>query len=38
MTREFVAWAILYALGKVREFQKLLMVVNNMPGSFYFDS
>ena len=28
MTREFVAWAFLYALGKFRESQKLLMVVN----------
>ena len=38
MTREFVAWAILFALGKVRESQKLLMVVNKAPGSLYFDS
>ena len=38
MTREFVAWGILYALGKFRESQKLLMVVNKAPGSLYFDS
>ena len=29
---------ILYAFVKVRKSYKLLMVVNNMPGSFYFDS
>ena len=32
------AWEILYALVKVRESQKLLMVVNKAPGSLYFDS
>ena len=34
MTREFVAWAILYALGKVRESQKLLLVVNLVHSTF----
>ena len=38
MTREFVAWAIVYALGKVTESQKLLMVVNKAIASLYFDS
>ena len=37
MTREFVAWAILYALRKVRASQKLLMIVNQAPGLLYFD-
>ena len=32
------AWEILYAFVKVRESQKLLMVVNKAPGSLYFDS
>ena len=34
------AWAldILYPFVKVRESQKLLMVVNTAPGSLYFDS
>ena len=32
------AWEILYALAKVRESSQLLMVVNNAPGSLYFDS
>ena len=32
------AWEILYALFKVRESQKLLIVVNKAPGSLYFDS
>ena len=32
------AWEILYALVKVRESLKLLMVVNKAPGSLYFDS
>ena len=32
------AWEILYCLVKVRESQKLLMVVNKAPGSLYFDS
>ena len=35
---EFVAWAILYALGKDRESQKLLMIVNKLPVSLYFVS
>ena len=29
---------ILYALGKNRESQKLLMIVNKVPDSLYFDS
>ena len=32
------AWEILYALVKVRESQKLLMVVKKAPVSLYFDS
>ena len=32
------AWEILHALVKVRESQKLLMVVNKVPGSLYYDS
>ena len=32
------AWEILYAMVKVREYQKLLMVVNKAPSSVYFDS
>ena len=32
------AWEILQALVKVRESQKLLMVVNNAPGSLLFAS
>ena len=32
------AWEILYAFVKVRESQKLLMVVKKPPGSHYFDS
>ena len=32
------AWEILHALLKVRESQKLLMVVNKVPGSLYYDS
>ena len=31
------AYEILYAFVKVRESYKLLIVVNNTPGSFYFD-
>ena len=34
---QVVASAILYTLVKVRESQKLLMVVNKAPGSLYFD-
>ena len=32
------AWEIIHALVKVREFQQLLMVVNKVPGSLYYDS
>ena len=32
------AWEILHALVKVRESQKLLIVVNKVPGSLYVDS
>ena len=32
------AWEILYGFFKVRESQKLLMVLNKAPGSLYFDS
>ena len=32
------AGEILYAMAKVRESQKLLMVLNKAPGSLYFDS
>ena len=32
------AWEILYTLLKVRESEKLLMVMNKSPGSLYFDS
>ena len=32
------AWEILHALVKVKESQKLLMVVNKVPGSLYYDS
>ena len=33
------AWKILYVMVKVKEYQKLLlMVVNKAPGSLYFDS
>ena len=32
------AWKILYVMVNVREYQKLLMVVNKAPGSLYFDS
>ena len=32
------AWEILYGLVKVRESQKLLMVLNKAPCSLYFDS
>ena len=35
---EFVAWAILYALGMVRESQKLVMIVKKVPDSLCFDS
>ena len=31
-------WEILYAFVKVRESQKLLMVMNKAPCSLYFDS
>ena len=37
-TLHFGAWEILSALVKVTESQKLLMVVNEAPGSLYFDS
>ena len=36
--RHVGVWVILYALVKVRESKKLLMVVNKAPGSLYFDS
>ena len=36
--RHFGAWEILYAFVKVREYQKLLMVMNKAPCSLYFDS
>ena len=36
-THQVLAFAILYALFKIRESQKLLMVVNKAPGSLYFD-
>ena len=32
------AWKILYGIVKVKEYQKLLMVVNKAPSSLYFDS
>ena len=37
-TQQVLAWAILYALVKVGESKKMLMVVNKAPGSLYFDS
>ena len=37
-THHVGAKEILYTFVKVRESYKLLMVVNNTPGSFYFDS
>ena len=32
------AWEILHALVNVRESQKILMVVNKVPGLLYYDS
>ena len=32
------AWEILYTLVMFRESEKLLMVMNKLPGSLYFDS
>ena len=37
-TQQVVAWAILYALVKVGESQKLVMVVNNASSSLLVDS
>ena len=37
-TQQVVAWAILYALVKVGESQKLLMVVNKESSSLLVDS
>ena len=37
-THHVGAWEILHALVKVRESQKLPMVVNKVPGSLYYDS
>ena len=37
-THQVLALAILYASVKVRESQKLLMVVNKVPGSLSLDS
>ena len=37
-THHVGAFEILYGLVKVRESQKLLMIVNKVPDSFYFDS